>query len=104
MATCRYCCKSCRRSYISGIGAVVVMLYILHLVVLQENGTHFYANKDFSHISNHIPLALACNAWSRSHRISSMFSMPTERRIRSGVTPPANWSTSESCWCVVLAG
>ena len=30
--------------------------------------------------------------------------MPTETRTRSGVTPLATCSSSESCWCVVVAG
>ena len=44
------------------------------------------------------------SAWSRSHRMSSTSSIPMESRIKSGVTPPANWSSSDNCWCVVLAG
>src|ERR1051326_2125406 len=46
----------------------------------------------------------ALREWSRSHKMSSIFSIPIDTRIRSGVTPPASWSSSESCWCVVLAG
>ena len=40
----------------------------------------------------------------KSHRMSSTSSIPMESRIKSGVTPPANWSSSDNCWCVVLAG
>src|ERR1035438_4004860 len=46
----------------------------------------------------------ACNAWSRSHRRSSTFSSPIDRRMSSGPTPPLAKSSSVSCWCVVEAG
>src|SRR5262245_16468170 len=48
--------------------------------------------------------ALAFSAWSRSHKISSISSNPTERRIRSSVMPPASFSSVLNCWCVVDAG
>ena len=44
------------------------------------------------------------SAWSRSHKMSSMSSSPIDKRIMSGVMPPARCSSSLSCWCVVLAG
>ena len=36
--------------------------------------------------------------------MSSMCSMPTDTRTRSGVTPLAFCSASLSCWCVVVLG
>src|ERR1035438_10106617 len=39
----------------------------------------------------------ACNAWSRSHRRSSTFSSPIDRRMSSGPTPPLAKSSSVSC-------
>src|SRR5260370_42682063 len=48
--------------------------------------------------------ALALSAWSRSHKISSISSNPTERRIRSSVMPPASFSWVVNCWCVGDAG
>jgi bifunctional non-homologous end joining protein LigD len=41
--------------------------------------------------------ALALKAWSRSHRMSSISSRPTERRIRSSVMPPASFSSVVNC-------
>ena len=49
-------------------------------------------------------LAHSPSAWSMSSMMSSTFSMPTERRMKSGVTPVASCSSSESCWWVVVAG
>src|SRR5579863_880176 len=47
----------------------------------------------------------ACaKAWPRSSRISSMCSMPTLKRIISGVTPTFACSSGESCRWVVEAG
>src|SRR5690349_20616410 len=37
--------------------------------------------------------ALAFSAWSKSHKISSISSRPTERRIRSSLMPPASFSS-----------
>jgi len=47
---------------------------------------------------------LALIACSRSYRMSSIASVPTDRRISPGVTPVAACSSSDNCWCVVLAG
>ena len=44
------------------------------------------------------------NAWSRSHRISSISSSPMLRRMKSGVTPALAICSSFSCAWVVLAG
>ncbi len=44
------------------------------------------------------------SAWSRSQRMSSMSSIPIERRMKSGVTPAAACSAGESWARVVLAG
>ena len=44
------------------------------------------------------------SAWSRSSIKSSSVSRPTERRMKSGVTPVSNCSPGVSCECVVLAG
>ncbi len=46
----------------------------------------------------------AARAWSRSAFRSSMFSMPTERRTRPGVTPGGELLLGVSCACVVDAG
>ncbi|MGQ4810057.1 hypothetical protein NKDENANG_03502 [Candidatus Entotheonellaceae bacterium PAL068K] len=46
----------------------------------------------------------AARAWSRSHRMSSRSSKPTEMRIMSGLMPAAICSSSVNCWCVVLPG
>ena len=35
---------------------------------------------------------------------SSTSSIPTDKRIKSLVTPALSCSTSDNCWCVVLAG
>jgi len=43
-------------------------------------------------------------AWSMSARMSSMFSMPTERRTRSSLTPASASSPSSSWEWVVVAG
>ena len=45
-----------------------------------------------------------CNACSISAKISLTFSMPTDRRIKSGVTPHSTNSLSESWRCVEDAG
>ena len=45
-----------------------------------------------------------CNAYSISAKISLTFSMPTDRRIKSGVTPHSTNSLSESWRCVEDAG
>src|SRR3990170_442104 len=45
-------------------------------------------------------LTARSNACWKSALMSSMCSMPTETRTRSGVTPVAFCSASESCWCV----
>ena len=39
-----------------------------------------------------------------SAMMSATFSIPTERRMKSGVTPVASCSSSDSCWWVVDAG
>ncbi len=44
------------------------------------------------------------NAWSKSAMISSMFSMPTDTRTNSGVTPDAFWASGLICWWLVEAG
>ena len=44
------------------------------------------------------------SAWSRSHRMSSTSSMPTDSRIMSGRTPARASSSSSSCRWVVDAG
>jgi len=44
------------------------------------------------------------SACSRSHRMSSIDSIPIDRRIISGSTPAARCSSSDSCRCVVDAG
>ena len=46
----------------------------------------------------------AASAWSRSARMSSMCSMPMERRMSSGVMPPARCCSSLSWEWVVVAG
>jgi cysteine desulfurase len=43
-------------------------------------------------------------AWSKSSSRSSMVSMPTDRRIKSPLTPVSSCSASVSCWWVVEAG
>lgn len=36
--------------------------------------------------------------------ISAMCSMPVDTRIKSSVTPAPFFSSSDSCWCVVVHG
>src|SRR5262249_20347809 len=49
-------------------------------------------------------LDASSSAWSMSHRMSSIDSMPTDMRIMSGVTPAFACSSSLICPCVVDAG
>lgn len=46
----------------------------------------------------------ATNTCSKFWMISVMCSNPSEMRIKSGVTPPLIFSSSEICWCVVRQG
>ncbi len=55
-------------------------------------------------LRDHCVFAATASACSRSARISSMCSMPTLRRIISGVTPTFACSSGVSCRCVVEAG
>src|SRR5690606_29238525 len=50
-----------------------------------------------------LPVAVV-SAWSRSHRMSSTSSRPTEMRTRSSGTPAVSSWVAVSCWCVVDAG
>src|SRR5579859_4489140 len=43
-------------------------------------------------------------AWAKSALMSSMCSMPTDTRMRSGVTPAERCSSAVSCWWVVELG
>ena len=52
-------------------------------------------------VGTHFALA---SAWSISHRMSSMSSMPMDKRIMSGVTPALICSSSDNWRCVVDAG
>src|SRR5690554_6734496 len=60
---------------------------------------------DAEHVGAHrvLPVA-AVSAWSRSHRMSSGSSRPTEMRTRSSGTPAAASCSAVSCWWVVEPG
>jgi hypothetical protein len=75
---------------------------------VKSEGVSLHLSQGFDHAQRRARRGVlpssALHGWSMSARMSSMCSIPTERRIKSGVTPVAFCSSTDSWEWVVVAG